>query len=115
MEVIAVYPQGLEEEGAKELRALGAKSVRPLYRSVAFQADMSCFYRLHLLARLPFRFLREIARFQCDGPESLYKSVQSALDWERWLHPSMSFRVDVTGTCNGLTHSHFTALQVKNA
>ncbi len=115
MEVIGVYPQGLEEEGAKELQSLGAKSVRPFNRTVAFQADLSCFYRLHLQARLPFRFLREIARFQCNGPESLYKSVQSAFDWERWLHPSMSFRVDVTGTSHGLTHTHFTALQVKNA
>ena len=76
---------------------------------------MSCFYRLHLQARLPFRFLREIARFQCDSPESLYLAIQNCLDWESWLHPSMSFRVDVSGSCTGLTHSHFTALQVKNA
>ena len=27
----------------------------------------------------------------------------------------MTFRVDVTGTAPGLNHSHFTALQVKNA
>ena len=27
----------------------------------------------------------------------------------------MSFRVDVTGTAPGINHSHFTALQVKNA
>ncbi len=115
MQAIAVLPQGLEEEGAKELLALGAQSVRALKRSVAFEADMSCFYRLHLQARLPFRLLREMARFQCDGPESLYFAIQTALDWEKWLHPSMSFRVDVSGRCHGLTHSHFTALQVKNA
>ena len=115
MQAIAVLPQGLEEEGAKELVALGATSVRPGRRSIAFKADMSCFYRLHLQARLPFRLLREMARFPCDGPESLYFAVQGALDWECWLHPSMSFRVDVSGSCNGLPHSHFTALQVKNA
>ena len=36
----------LEEEGAKELVELGAESVRPLRRSVAFEADMSCFFHL---------------------------------------------------------------------
>ena len=115
MQAIAVLPQGLEEEGAKELLSLGAKSVKPLKRSVAFEADMACFYRLHLQSRLAFRFLREIVRFKCDSPKSLYTSVQSALDWESWLHPSMSFKVDVSGSSDGLSHSHFTALQVKNA
>ncbi|KZR83764.1 MULTISPECIES: THUMP domain-containing class I SAM-dependent RNA methyltransferase [Prochlorococcus] len=115
MQAIAVLPQGLEEEGAKELTTLGAKAVRPLRRAAAFEADMACFYRLHLQARLPFRLLREIAQFPCRGPKELYLGVQSAFDWERWLHPSMSFRVDVTGSGPGLTHSHFTALQVKNA
>ncbi|MDP6194004.1 MAG: class I SAM-dependent RNA methyltransferase [Prochlorococcaceae cyanobacterium ETNP18_MAG_1] len=115
MQAIAVLPQGLEEEGAKELTALGAKAVRPLRRAAAFEADMACFYRLHLQARLPFRLLREIAQFPCRGPKELYAGVQSAFDWERWLHPSMSFRVDVTGSTPELSHSHFTALQVKNA
>ena len=115
MQAIAVLPQGLEEEGAKELNTLGAKAVRPLRRAAAFEADMACFYRLHLQARLPFRLLREIAQFPCRGPKELYAGVQSAFNWERWLHPSMSFRVDVTGSGPGLTHSHFTALQVKNA
>ena len=115
MQAIAVLPQGLEEEGAKELTTLGAKAVRPLRRAAAFEADMACFYRLHLQARLPFRLLREIAQFPCQGPKELYGGVQSAFNWERWLHPSMSFRVDVTGSGPGLTHSHFTALQVKNA
>ena len=115
MKAIAILPQGLEEEGAKELVALGSKSVRSLRRSVAFESDLACFYRVHLKARLPFRFLREIARFSCGDPDSLYFAVQSAFDWEHWLHPSMSFKVDVSGRCDGLTHSHFTGLQVKNA
>ncbi len=115
MQGIAVLPQGLENEGVKELIALGAKSATPLKRSVAFKADMSCFYRLHLLARLPFRFLREIARFSCDDRQSLYFGIQNSLDWERWIHPSMTFRVDVTGRSKGLPNSYYTALQVKNA
>ena len=112
---VAVLPQGLEEVGAQELHALGAKQLRPMRRAVSFQADMACLYRLHLQCRLPFRLLREISRFPCNGRDGLYSGIQQALDWERWLHPSMSFRVDVTGTAPGLSHSHYTALQVKNA
>ena len=112
---VAVLPQGLEEIGSRELEALGAKQVTPLRRAACFQADMACLYRLHLQCRLPFRLLREMTRFRCDGRDSLYDGIQQALDWEHWLPPSMSFRVDVTGTAPGLNHSHFTALQVKNA
>ena len=112
---VAVLPQGLEEAGAQELIALGAKAVRPLRRAAAFEADMACLYRLHLQCRLPFRLLRELASFPCDGRDSLYYGVQDAVDWERWLHPSMTFRVDATGSAQGLNHSHYSALQVKNA
>jgi len=115
MHLIAVIPQGLEEEGGKEFAALGAKSIKLLRRSVAFQADIACLYRVYLRARLPFRVLREISRFKCNSPETLFRLVQEAFDWERWLHPSKSFRVDVSGSCVGLSHTHFSALQVKNA
>ncbi len=115
MQVLAVLPPGLEKEGAEELSALGAKNVTPLKRAASFEADLSTLYRIHLLARLPFRILREMARFSCHSPETLYLGAQNCLEWERWLNPSMSFRVDVSGHCPGLTHSHFTALQVKNA
>ena len=45
--------------------------------------------------------LQEVSR------ETLYSGIQEGLNWERWLHPSMSFRVDVTGTAPGLNHSHY--------
>ena len=112
---VSVLPQGLEEAGVAELVDLGAKAVKPLRRAATFEADMACFYRLHLQCRLPFRLLREMSRFPCDGRESLYSGIQEGLNWDRWLHPAMSFRVDVTGTAPGLNHSHYTALQVKNA
>ena len=112
---MAVVPQGLEAAAGEELSALGAHTVKAGRRAVSFQAEMACLYRLHLQARLPFRLLRQVARFPCQGRDDLYDGIRHALDWERWLHPSMTFRVDVTGTAPGLNHSHFTALQVKNA
>ena len=115
MKIVASISQGLEQEGAKELLELGAQSVQASRRHILCEADLACLYRLHLRARLPFRFLREICSFQCNSPSELYNGIQRGVDWEKWLLPKKSFRVDVTGFGDGLTHSHFTALQVKNA
>ena len=115
MKLVASISQGLEQEGAKELIELGAEAVQASRRHILLEADLACLYRLHLRSRLSFRFLREIARFPCFGPYELYKGVQSAIDWDKWLQPKKSFRVDVTGVGEGLSHTHYTALQVKNA
>ena len=114
-EVIAVVPPGLEEAAAAELSALGAEGVRSLRRAVACRTDLAGLYRLHLQARLPFRFLRELARFPCHDRLSLERGVRGAIDWARWLPPERSFRVEVSGSLPQLNHSHYTALQVKNA
>ena len=115
LSIVAVVAPGLEEVTAAELAALGATEVRPLRRAVACRTDLAGFYRLHLQARLPFRLLRELARFPCRDRRDLYEGVQAAADWERWLPPERSFKVEVSGSLPGLEHSHFTALQVKNA
>jgi putative N6-adenine-specific DNA methylase len=114
-DVIAVVPPGLEEPAAAELAALGGSEVRPLRRAVALRTDPATFYRLHLQARLPFRFLRQLTRFPCRSREELYDGVQRAADWEHWLPPELSFRVEASGSVPGLNHSHYNALQVKNA
>ena len=115
MKLVASISQGIEKEGAQELIELGAQSVKASKRHISFEADMACLYRLHLRSRLSFRFLREICRFPCNGPHELYRGIQNAIDWENWLKPKTSFRVNVTGFGEGLSHSHYTALQVKNA
>ena len=112
---VAVLPGGLESEGALELAALGASEIKSLRRAVGFRIDRAGFARLHLRARLPFRLLRQLAEFPCASARDLYAGVQAAADWEHWLPPSRRFRVEVSGSAPGLAHSHFTALQVKNA
>ncbi|MEB3199818.1 MAG: class I SAM-dependent RNA methyltransferase [Synechococcaceae cyanobacterium] len=113
--VTAVVPPGLEEPAAAELLALGATEVQPLRRAVACRTDLAGFYRLHLQARLPFRVLRELARFPCRNRRELRQGVQTAADWDLWLPPQLSFRVDASGSLPELNHSHYTALEVKNA
>ena len=111
----AVLPPGLEACGAEELLELGALDVKPLHRAVGFRTNQAGFYRLQLQARLPFRLLRQLAVFPCRNRDELYDGVQRATDWSQWLPPELSFRVDASGSLPGLTHSHYTALQVKNA
>ncbi len=115
MKLVASIAKGLEIEGAKELIELGAQEVKASRRYISLEADMACLYRLHLKSRLSFRFSREVARFPCKGPDELYSGIQSAIDWKKWLVPKQSFRIDVTGFSERLTHSYYTALQVKNA
>jgi putative N6-adenine-specific DNA methylase len=113
--ITAVVPPGLEEVAAAELTALGAQEVRPLRRAVACRTDLAGFYRLHLRCRIPFRFLRELARFPCRGRADLHQGVQNAADWDHWLPPEASFKVEASGSLPELNHSHYTALEVKNA
>ena len=111
----AVLPPGLEEAGAAELAELGATEVQPLRRAARCRTDLATYYRLHLRARLPFRLLRQLAAFPCRHRDDLYAGVQRATDWSHWLPPELRFRVDASGAIPGLSHSHYTALQVKNA
>ena len=114
-EAIAVVSPGLESVAAAELTALGAEAVQPLHRAVACRCDQITFQRLHLQARLPFRLLRQLARFPCQSRDELRRQLPRAVDWALWLPPERSFRVEVTGSGPGLNHSHYTALEVKNA
>ena len=110
-----ILPHGLEEVGSVELEELGAESIKIRKGCITCNVPLPCFYRLHLRARLPFRFLREINHFKCYNKESLFRGIQNSFDLEKWLHPSKSFRVNVSGSTGELNHSHFTALEVKNA
>ena len=113
--VIAVVPPGLEVQAAEELESIGAVDVQPLRRAVRCRLDRAGFYRAHLRCRLPFRLLQVLASFGCKSRQQLYAGVQRAVDWNRWLPPSCSFRVEVSGSVPGLNHSHYSALEVKNA
>jgi putative N6-adenine-specific DNA methylase len=112
---LAVVPPGLEAAALEEVQRLGAQSPRALRGAVAFRIDTAGFYRLHLRARLPFRLLRELNRFACSSREDLSVGVCQAADWDLWLPPSRTLRVEVSGGMAALNHSHFTALEVKNA
>lgn len=110
----ATVARGLEEIAAQELQTLGAADAQPGFCGVAFTGDRELLYRVNLWARLPFRILVQVADFPCYDADDLYAGVQT-IDWEPYLTPELTLAVAATGKTQQLNHTHFTALQVKNA
>jgi putative N6-adenine-specific DNA methylase len=110
----ATVARGLEEIAARELASLGAKDIRPDFTGVHFSGDKSLLYRINLWSRIVFRVLMPIEKVKSYNAEQLYKNVYN-LNWEQYLQPHNTFAVNCTGSNKNLNHSHFSALQIKNA
>ena len=115
MNVVASSPAGLEKSLAEEISNLGGFNINTYKRFINFECDFETFYRVHFYSRLAFRFYREIASFNCYDKQSLYAGVRDSFDWLHWLHFDKTFNVQVTGRTSSLSHTHFTALEVKNS
>ncbi len=115
MNVVASSPEGLEKSLAEEISNLGGFNINTFKRFINFECDFETFYRVHFFSRLAFRFYRQIAIFNCYDKQSLYAGVRDSFDWLNWLHFDKTFNVQVTGRTSSLSHTHFTALEVKNS
>jgi len=115
MNVVASAPAGLEKYLAAEISNLGGFNINTHKRFINFECDYETFYRVHFYSKLAFRFYREIASFTCFDRQSLYEGVRDSFDWLDWLHYEKTFHVQVTGRTSCLSHTHFTALEVKNS
>lgn len=113
-ECFATVARGLEAVAAQELERLGASKIEPEFTGVRFWGDRSVLYRVNLWARIPFRILVKLQEFPCRDVKSLYRGVQR-IDWSRYLQPHNTLVVTATGGNKKLNHTHFTALQVKDA
>lgn len=114
MQYFATVARGLEAIAAQELAQLGADAVEPGFCGVAFAGDRALLYRVNLWARLPFRILMKLRQFPCNDATALYRGIQT-IDWSDYLTPDRTLAVNATGKTEQLNHTHFTALQVKNA
>lgn len=114
MKFFATVARGLEAIAAQELKTLGAQSVEPDFAGVSFTGDQELLYRVNLWARIPFRILVPIHQCRCRTAKDLYEGVQR-IDWDQYLQPEHTLSVRATGKNPNLNHTHYTALQVKNA
>ncbi len=113
-EYLATVARGLEEVAAQELRQLGAENVTTDFTCVKFSGDQRLLYKVNLWARTIFRVLKPIEKVKCFNKRELYQNIQK-IDWSNYLTPDDSLAVNCTGGNEQLNHTHFTALEVKNA
>lgn len=106
--------KGLEPLLVEELEQLGAKAVQPGFCGASFKGDLALLYKVNLWARLPFRILLQLDKFECATGDELFAGIQR-IDWSQYLTPEQTLAVTATGKTEELNHTHFTSLQVKNA
>ena len=110
----ATVAHGLESIAAQELERLGAQGVSPEFTGVHFVGDKAMLYRVNLWARTIFKVLVPLREFSCPNSDTLYQEVQK-ISWDEYLHTNNTLAVNCTGGNQKLNHTHFTALQIKNA
>ncbi|GFZ92012.1 class I SAM-dependent RNA methyltransferase [Okeania sp. KiyG1] len=110
----AKVAKGLEAIAAQELKSLGAENICPEFTGVSFTGDKTLLYRVNIWARTIFRVLVPIAEVRCVNREVLYKEVKK-IPWQRYLSPKNTLAINCTGTNEKLKHTHYTALQIKDA
>ena len=113
-EYFATVAPGLEPVAASELEQLGAADVRADRSGVRFCGDLATLYRANLWGRTLFRVLQPLREFPCANADQLYRQVYD-IEWENYFSPAQTLAVRCTGSNERLNHTHYSALQVKNA
>lgn len=114
LEFFATCLAGLESMLADELRALGARRVRPLAGGVAFFGRPLDGERVCLWTRLASRVTAVVARVNAGDAALLYAGAYDVA-WEDVIASGASIAVRASGTNSELRNTHFTALKVKDA
>jgi putative N6-adenine-specific DNA methylase len=112
---IATISNGLETEGAEELAELGAEKTFLNYRAVSFTANPHAMMKITVMNRLFSRILAPLARFRCLNDDDLYQGARRNIEWEKIMSPDDTFSVFANVGNSNITHSHYSALNLKDA
>ncbi|MBF0110805.1 MAG: bifunctional 23S rRNA (guanine(2069)-N(7))-methyltransferase RlmK/23S rRNA (guanine(2445)-N(2))-methyltransferase RlmL [Magnetococcales bacterium] len=112
--LFATTPQGTEALLGRELKTLGARNIRPAQGGVAFEGTLETICHVVLWSRVASRLLLPLARFRITSADDLHAEVIQ-LPWEDHLRLGDTFAVDFFGTGQGIRHTHFGGLKVKDA
>ena len=110
----ATCPKGLEGLLLWELTILGCSACRETVAGVYFSGDMSFAYKVCLWSRLANRVLFPLTVISMNEENALYSGVNS-LNWQDYLFPSGTFKVNFIGTDKTIRNSQFGAVRVKDA
>lgn len=114
MKFYATAARGMPPLIAAELHRLGAQKVVPANAGVAFEGDLETAYRACLWSRTASRILLPLTTVNASTPEALYEEVK-AIRWEKHLHSSGTFAVELKAADADIRHSKYAALTVKDA
>ena len=110
----ATCPKGLEYLLVDELKTLGAAEVHEALAGVHFSGGLDAGYRACLWSRLASRVLMPITEFDAADADALYRGALE-VDWSAHFASAATFAVDAVGSTQGITHTQFAALRVKDA
>jgi putative N6-adenine-specific DNA methylase len=96
MQLIATCPEETKPALVLELEALGAQSIAPGYRAVAFEASDALLYELSLKLRTASRILRVIKEVPAKSPEML-RSQLRRIRWDELFDARHGFMVESQG------------------
>ncbi|MFZ9596059.1 MAG: THUMP domain-containing class I SAM-dependent RNA methyltransferase [Bdellovibrionia bacterium] len=113
-EFYATTAKGMESLLAQELSQLGLQSVKEGRGGVSFSGKLEAAYRACLWSRVASRIFLPLKTFQAKTPEDLYEGSRQ-VNWRDHFTVEQTFCVDFTATQSQISHSHYGALQVKDA
>ena len=110
----AQVAENVEPLAERELAALGATQVNPVYRGVYFNATPEALYRIVYQTRLCTRVLAPLLHFDCHSTKYLYKTALT-IPWVELFGLEQTFVITATVSDSLITHSQYASLCLKDA
>ncbi len=110
----ATCPRGLEALLTNEIRAAGAKDIKPTDGGVAFAGELSVCYGANLHSRIATRILMQVGQGRYATEDDLYQAAYK-INWPNWFDVKHDFMVKVTGVKCPLKSLEFATLRIKDA
>ncbi|MEA1987010.1 MAG: class I SAM-dependent RNA methyltransferase, partial [Candidatus Marinimicrobia bacterium] len=105
---------GIEELAVAELKELGIKKVRQIYRGAWLKASLEQVYKINYCSRLINRILAPILSFDCHSTKYL-KITASKIEWDKLLSVENTFAIFSTVSNSNIKHSQYASLVLKDA
>ncbi|MBP3353062.1 MAG: RNA methyltransferase [Bacteroidales bacterium] len=113
-ELIAKTFQGIEEELATEIEALGGEDIEIGRRMVSFKGDKELMYKANFFCRTALRILKPVYSFKATDTDELYAKIKE-FDWQTIITPKGTFSIDSVVNSDDFRNSRFVTYRVKDA
>ena len=110
----ATCPRGLEALLANEIKAAGAKDIKPTDGGVDFAGELGVCYAANLHSRIATRILMQVGQGKYLTEDDLYQAAYK-INWPNWFDVKHDFMVKVTGVKCPLKSLEFATLRIKDA